>query len=194
MRKYVGTAPAGIKYFDGACEAIQKVGPGAFMLSPGDCDPPGPIRAALDTYLGTNYLWYPAVGNHDTEYQTNMAWLRCWAEKGIPNLCRKGPPGAELTIYSFDYGNSHFVVLNNYFDGTSDVVKKDELPEALFEWVEKDLKATDKPLVWVAGHKPLKSFPDMDSGRIRHANESITTNTVQFVRFIDLLKQNRVRA
>src|SRR5512137_1156925 len=52
MRNFAGPAPAGKRYFDGACEALQQVGAGAFLVSPGDFDPPGPVRATLDRYLG----------------------------------------------------------------------------------------------------------------------------------------------
>src|SRR5262249_49101379 len=136
MRSFVTSAPAGKRYFDGACEALKQVGPGEFLLSPGDCDPPSAVRAALDQYLGKEYLWYPVAGNHEAAGSTNMLWLRNWAKTGIPHLVRRGPPGAELTTYSFDFGNSHFIALNDYYDGHSDTVKKDELPDAALEWLE----------------------------------------------------------
>lgn len=195
MRSFVGPAPAGKRYFDGACEALRDQGPGEFMLGPGDCDPPGPVRATIDRYLGTNYLWYPVTGNHETEKSTNMVWLRAWGRGDIPFLVRRGPPGSEYTTYSFDFGNSHVVMLNEYFDGTSDAVRgKDDLPESMFRWLEQDLQANRQPLIWVVGHKPLLSLPDMDSGRVRHGGESVSTNKVRLARLIKLLKQYRVRA
>src|SRR5690349_3967953 len=93
MRKFIDGAPAGTRYFDGLCEALAHTDPGAFMISPGDCDPPAPIRAALDRFLGTNYLWYPVVGNHDVESSTNLDWLKTWAAN-IPHLVRRGPDGS----------------------------------------------------------------------------------------------------
>jgi hypothetical protein len=194
MRNFVGPAPAGKRYFDGACQAMRELGPGAFMLTPGDGDPPGPVRAALDRYLGTNYLWYPVAGNHETESDQTMAWLHHWAQAGIPHLVRHGPAGAEDTTYSFDFANAHFVMLNDYFDGHSERVRKDNLPEATFQWLEADLGATRQPLVFVVGHKPLQSLPDMDTGRLRHGNDSISTNAVQLARFTRLLQDHRVRA
>jgi hypothetical protein len=194
MRNFVGPAPAGKRYFDGACEALQSIGAGAFMLSPGDIDPPGPVRATIDRYLGTNYLWYPVVGNHELANKTNMVWLRRWAKAGIAHLTRRGPPGAEETIYSFEYGNSHFVVLNDYYDGHSDAVRKDDVPTAAFEWLKQDLAATDKPLRWVIAHAPLKSLPDMDTGRRRHANEFGQAQKADAARFAELLREYHVRA
>src|SRR5947209_5188806 len=74
MRSLVGKAPAGLRYFGGACEAMKRVGPGAFLLSPGDCDPPSGARADIDAFLGTNFLWYPLLGNHDVEGAENLVW------------------------------------------------------------------------------------------------------------------------
>src|SRR5512137_297918 len=48
MRQFVGPAKDGKRFFDGACEAIQRIGGGAFMIVPGDLDPPGPVRATID--------------------------------------------------------------------------------------------------------------------------------------------------
>ncbi len=194
MRNFVGPAPAGKRYFDGACESLQSIGAGAFMISPGDIDPPGPVRAMLDRYLGTNYLWYPVIGNHELGNKTNMLWLRHWANAGIPHLTRKGPPGAEETIFSFEFGNSHFTVLNDYYDGQSDSVRKVEVPTAAFEWLKQDLAATDKPLRWVIAHAPLKSLPDMDTGRHRHASDLNQAKQADAARLAQILKQFQVRA
>lgn len=194
MRKFTGPAPAGQRFFDGACEAMKSLGAGAFMISPGDIDPPAPVRATLDRYLGTNYIWYPVVGNHDAEQPRNMAWLRNWAKAGIPHLVRRGPPGAEETCYSFDFGNSHFVVLNDYYDGHVDAVPNGDVSDAALAWLEKDLTATGKPLIWVTGHKPIESVPDMDTGRRRHESESVSRNTIHLKRFLELLKEHHVRA
>lgn len=194
MRGFVGPGVPGKRYFDGLCETLAKIGPGEFMVSPGDCDPPGPVRGVIDRYLGTNYLWYPVVGNHDVASAADMAWMKKWAENGIPHLARLGPPGSQLTTYSFDFGNSHLVVINDYFDGHIETARKDDLPDVILEWLEKDLVATKKPLIWVFGHKPIETQPDMDTGRIRHGKDSISTNSVQLARFVALLKVHHVRA
>ena len=194
MRSFVGTAPAGKVYFDGACQALKSIGPGAFMLTPGDCDPLGPVRAVLDHYIGSNYLWYPVVGNHDVENPDNLAWIANWARAGIPHLSRRGPAGAEFTTYSFDFQNSHFVAVNDYFDGHSETNRADDLPEATLHWLEQDLSATEQPLVWIYGHKPIKSMPDMNSGRVRHEKDSISTNAVHLARFLQICRSHHVRA
>jgi len=194
MRNYVGPAPAGKRYFDGLCEALQTIGAGAFMVLPGDCDPPGPVRATIDRYLGTNYVWYPVIGNHELGNKTNMAWLRDQAKAGIPHLTRRGPPGAEETTYSFEFENSHFIALDEYYNGKTDSLLNNDIPEAAFDWLEKDLAATQKPLIWVMGHVPIKALPDMDTGRKRHEGGTLTASPAHMERFLGLLKKYRVRA
>ncbi len=194
MRSFVSHAPAGKRYFDGLCEAVSHVGGGAFMISPGDCDPPAPIRAAIDEFLGTNYLWYPVIGNHDAEAAADMAWMRHWAEAGIPHLSRPGPAGDELTTYSFDVGNSHFVVLNEYENGKPGAPGKGDVADAAMKWLDQDLAATRQPLIWVIGHKPVQSLPDMDSGRARHDGDSVSADPAHTARFLQILNRYHVRA
>ena len=194
MRGYVKAKSNDERYFDGLCEAARRVGAGTFMVTPGDFDPPAPVRTALDEYLGTNYLWYPVVGNHEIETPEDMAWVKAWAARGIPHLVRLGPPGAELTTYSFDYGNSHFVAVNDYFDNHTDVKSKGAIAEATLTWLENDFASTKKPSVWVIGHIPIESLPDMDTGRVRHQGETVSTNSAAAARFVGLLQKYRVRA
>ena len=188
MRQFVGPASAGKRFFDGACEAIQRIGGGAFMIVPGDFDPPGPVRATIDQFLGTNYVWYPVPGNHDAEKPDYMVWLRNWASNGIPHLVRRGPAGSENTMYSWDYANSHFAAINQYYDGHSDAAGKGDFNTAQLDWLAEDLAATRKPLVWVVGHVPIEAQPDMEVGRLRHKT-NLSEGRAERERFVGLLKQ-----
>jgi hypothetical protein len=194
MRHFVGPAPKGKRYFDGACEAIARLGAGAFMITPGDCDPLPPVRATLDQYLGTNYIWYPVAGNHDAASAKDMAWLRRWASDGIPHLVRTGPVGAESTMFAFDYGNAHFVALNNYFDGKSDTKASGDVASAALKWLEQDLAATRQPLRFVVGHAPIESQPDMDDGRLRHKRGDLKARPAHCDALVKLLHEYDVRA
>lgn len=193
MRNYIASPIKGKRYFDGLCEAAHRADPGAFMLSPGDCDAPVAIRAAMDKFLGTNYPWYPVVGNHDVESAADMDWLRHWSSNGIPHLVQHGPSRNDFT-YSFDFANSHFIAISEYDGRDAKKVGKADISDATLDWLEKDLAATSKPFIWIFGHNPIKSFPDMDSGRVRHGEESVSTNAAHVDRFVKILNDHHVCA
>lgn len=193
MRDFITSPVKTQRYFDGLCEAAHQLGPGAFMLSPGDCDAPVAIRGTIDKFLGTNFLWYPVVGNHDVESLPDMAWLRQWASNGIPHLSERGPAGCDFT-YSFDFGNAHFAAVSEYDGRDPKKVGEADITDVTLDWLEKDLSGTSKPLVFVFGHNPIKSFPDMDSGRVRHGEASVSANPAHFNRFIKILTDHHVCA
>jgi len=181
--------------FSGACEAAKAVGAGAFMISPGDLDvdPPSAVRDMIDQVLGDDYPWYPVLGNHDPESPSTMRYLRAYSMT-VPNVVNRGPRGCEATTYSFDWGDSHFVVLNQYFDGVTDWgIEGDVVPE-LLEWLEADLAATTKEHIFVFGHEPLIPMPDMDNGRIRHQGESLDEDPESDFAFYRLMLQHGVEA
>src|SRR5882724_3984525 len=206
MRSYTENTKAdGRRFFDGACEAMARVGPGAFLISPGDFDPPAANRAIIDRYLGKNFLWYVVVGNHEVENAAVMPWVHEWLAGDIPHVVRRGLPGTSLTIYSWDFGNSHFVAIDTYpwakagIPGDKDAAKKGDkgkvdLTDATFQWVEDDLAATRKPFRWVIGHQPIESIPDMDGGRVRHGTDSVSYDAARAARFTALLKKYHVTA
>ena len=182
---------------------MKRVGPGAFLISPGDFDPPSAVRAIIDQYLGPKFLWYVVVGNHEVENAAVMPWVRSWLASDIPNLVRRGVPGTQLALYSFDGGPVHFVAIDTYpFAKAGKPGDKDQkgakgkvdLTEETFNWLETDLAATRQPFVFVIGHQPLESVPDMDSGRGRHGGESVSLDPAHVARFAALLKKYHVRA
>jgi 3',5'-cyclic AMP phosphodiesterase CpdA len=202
------TKPDGRRFFDGACEAMRRVGPGAFLISPGDFAPPAANRAVIDKYLGPDFPWYIVVGNHEVENAAVMPWVHAWLAADIPHVTRRGLPGTNLTIYSFDIGLSHFVAIDSYpwarpgsprnkkngpreTDGSEGKI---DLTDAMFQWIEDDLRATHQPMIWVIGHQPIESKPDMDSGRVRHPVDSVSTIPERVARFTDLLTKFKVRA
>jgi len=183
-------------YFRGALEAIQKVGKGAFMLSPGDVEPVEDSHNMITQVLGEDYPWYPIVGNHELEIPSTMDYLRELNAGGmsLPYTVNKGPEGCEETTYSFDYGNSHFVVLNQYYDGVSDEGTDGNVVDALYIWLENDLKSTDKTHIFVSGHEPIISIPDMDNGRHRHIGDSLDKYPRNSFRFHQLMREYDVTA
>ena len=136
--------------FSGVCEAIKAAGPGAFMISPGDLDsdPPSAVRNLINEVLGEEYPWYPVVGNHEPESPSTMRYIRQYSTT-LPNLVNRGPEGCEATTYSFEWADVHFVVLNQYYDGTNDWGVEGEVVPELLEWLEEDLAATEKKNIFV---------------------------------------------
>lgn len=160
--------------FSDVCKAINAAGRGEFMISPGDLDsdPPSAARETLDEFFGAEYPWYPAIGNHELESPSTISYLRKFAMT-LPGVVNRGPTGCEETTYSFDWGDSHFVVLNLYFDGSRDWATKGGVVPELLAWLDADLTTNTKRHTFVIGHEPLVPMPDMDNGRIRHQGDSL---------------------
>ena len=184
------------EYFKGALNAIQNVGKGSFMISPGDVEPISDSRDLISKVLAQDYPWYPAVGNHELESEKYMNYIRQYNKGGttLPNVVRKGPTGCEETTYSFDWNNSHFVVLNQYFDGKSDVGTDGDIVPELLAWLENDLASNTKPIIFVSGHEPLIPMPDMDNGKIRHQGNSLDQYPNRAHSFYQLLMKYNVTA
>ncbi|UCH09041.1 MAG: metallophosphoesterase [Fidelibacterota bacterium] len=176
-------------YFMGALQSIVEVGKGAFMVSPGDVEPIDASRELISQVLGEEYIWYPVAGNHELDSAAYMESLRTMNAGGntLPGVVRVGPPGSEETTYSFEWGNCHFVVLNQYFDGHSDVGTDGDVVPELLEWLRRDLSENEKRHIFVIGHEPLISIPDMETGRIRHEDDSLNKYVKNMHRFHQLM-------
>lgn len=183
------------KNFSGACDAARAVGAGAFMISPGDLDvdPPSAVRDMLSRVIGEDYPWYPVLGNHDPESPSTMRYLRDYS-RTVPNVVNRGPKGTESTTYSFDWADTHFVVLNQYYDGVNDWGLEGDVVPELLEWLEADLAATSKPHIFVFGHEPLLPMPDMDNGRIRHQGDSLDEHPESAFAFHQVMLKHGVDA
>lgn len=190
MRAYSGPAYDTPQYFRGACEAIADLGGGAFMVSPGDIDPPAGVRWTITQTLGITTTWYPVVGNHEKETAADMDWLRSYAYGPV----NPGPSGCPTTTYSFDYQNAHFVILNEYCDETGDTATDGDVSDHLHGWLAGDLEATEKAHIFVFGHEPAYPWPDADNGRIRHLGDSLDQYPTHRDRFWSLLEQEGVTA
>ncbi len=198
MRWYAGPGAYDTpQYFRGAVEAIAGLGDTAFMVSPGDIDPPSGVLWTITHALGVTYTWYPVVGNHELPLQgsepytgANMVWLRGY-DYGVVN---PGPSGCPTTTYSFDYQNAHFVMLNEYCDISGDTITDGDVPDHLYDWLAADLSATHQVHVFVFGHEPAYPQPDADNGRLRHLGDSLDQYPAHRDRFWNLLKDAGVVA
>jgi hypothetical protein len=194
MRQFTAPTYPGPQYFEEVCTALKAVGAGDFMVCPGDIDPIPPVRATLDRILGPDYLWYPVVGNHEAETPEDFDWLRAWFERPIPGLARRGPTNCVATCHSFDDGLTHFAMINQYCDGQSEHGTSGDVLEPVNAWLENDLAANRKPIVFVVGHEPIVCVPDMDTGRVRHQGDALDAHPATARRFLDLLRRHRVTA
>jgi hypothetical protein len=183
-------------YFRGGCEAMRSVGGIDFLLMPGDIAPPEGVEYTIQRYLSSTMPWYPVVGNHDAVCPDVMNWLRAFNRNGntLDHVVNPGPANGRETIYSFDYGNAHFVVLNQYYDGSSDRIVDGRICRALYDWLAADLQATDKQHVFVAGHEPAYPQPDRTTGNLRHAGDSLDKYPDERDAFWGLLQSNSVLA
>ena len=189
-------------WFRHVCERIRIGGRGDFMISPGDMDPSQQVYNTIQTFIGQDYIWYPLVGNHETEIESgesesqDMIWLRNFNANGntLPHIVRTGPAGCRETTYSFDYGDVHFVVLNEYYDGISDAGTDGDVTDGLYDWLGEDLTVNRKPVVLVFGHEPAYPQPDDENGRLRHEYDSLNQYPENRDRFWRVLVRFGVRA
>ncbi len=193
MRNYSGDNP---DYFRGACEAIKKHPNLAFIVSPGDIDPPDSVYYTIQKYIGPHTIWYPMVGNHEAETPSDMKWLRDFNKNGnnLPYIVNMGPESCKETNYSFDYGKTHFVALNQYAAETCDDCTKGDMNDFLYEWLKADLKKNKWKKVIVFGHEPAYPLPDMDSKRLRHEDDCLNQYPENRDRFVRLLSDLKVKA
>jgi hypothetical protein len=154
--------------------ALLPGGAGQFMISPGDEDPIAATREQLDAVFGKAFVWYPAVGNHEIPAKDvdNMKALRDYYDQRLQGKVAPGPPGTFQTTYSFDAGEVHIAIINQYWDGTTeaggDATTLAGLVKPLRKWLAQDLASSRRPWKLVVGHEPLFPQPDKDWGTARH--------------------------
>jgi hypothetical protein len=158
-----------------------------FMVLLGDIDPPSNTEDAITTALGSVYK-YPVVGEHDFENPANMNWFYAVYDNQPESHVRSGPVNGEKTSYSWDYGFVHFVVLNEYYNGSGDTATDGDVCNALYNWLAADLAANTKPFIIVMGHEPAYvEFGDK-------AGNSLDKYPVRRDRFWSLLESYNAKA
>jgi len=168
-------------------QITDKVGDeGVFHIMPGDFDSPWITDISLEAQFGGDVVWYPVVGNHEAETIADMTWVRS-AYSSLPYIVNSGLSGCETTTYSFDYGNAHFVAINEYYDGTSDTGTDGDVVDALYNWLVDDLNNNTKPVVFVIGHEP--AYPQG-----AHVGNSLDGHPANRDRFWKLLNDRKVIA
>ncbi len=168
-----------------AVEKIKKLNP-ELVFSAGDlvssCDETNECTkkfAAWKNVLGPlASKTYVTQGNHDRTGgdKADAAW-----EKVFSYLPTNGPQDFVGFVYSFDFGNSHFVVLD------SDKPKENNIKPAQLDWLESDLAANKKENVFVFFHEP--AYPT--NSKIA---ESLDENPENRDRLWNILTEHKVKA
>jgi hypothetical protein len=173
------------------------------MLSVGDLDPVRVTRGQIDAVFGKSFAWYPVVGNHELDNTASdpaagdMAYLREYFNTNLKGKVNPGPQGTRETTYSFDAGDVHIAVINEYWDGQTEPgsdAKGGGVVEPLRAWLKTDLQASRKPWKLVVGHEPAYPQPDKDWGAARHAEDNLTAHPADRDAFWSLLDECRVAA
>lgn len=150
-------------------------------------------------------LFY-VMGNHEMEDLTDIQFAKN-KFKDYAYSPNRGPAGSQETTYSFDIGNMHIIVLNEYWDGDTDGIcnwyapngglNRDDscfkysgsdggfIPATLFNWLENDFKNNKKKWIIVVGHEPLYPLK-------RHIGDSLDENLTNRDKLENLFIRNNV--
>ena len=152
---------------------------GVFHISPGDVYPAAGNFSKLQSAFGTDVIWIPVMGNHD---EGDKDWIGSH-NQSLPFDINWGPRDScdRRTTFSFDYGNAHFVILDEY------CVNSGDIDDALYDWLVADLTATAQPAIFVFGHEPAYPFG-------RHLGDSLDQYPGNRDRFWQLLHDRGVVA
>lgn len=91
----------------------------------------------------------PVIGNHETFSINDMGKPTFWNSQF--NLPKNGPIGLKNQVYSFDYGNVHFVVLDSQM---SEQIRYGNILIPQKKWLDKDLSQSKSTWKIVFFHKP----------------------------------------
>ena len=106
-------------------------------------------------------------GNHEN-YLPGGTFTPAYLYKQIFHLPQNGPTNLKGQVYSFDYGNSHFVMLDSQLQELENF--QPELIKDQIKWLEEDLKNTKKEWKIVLIHRPL--FINDKSGKLNMLGKS----------------------
>lgn len=118
---------------------------------------------------------YPIVGNHDrSNAQADSVWQRLFP---LPN---NGPAGYKKLVYSFDYKDGHFVILD------SEKPAEHVINKIQRDWLDKDLSNSDKKYNFVLYHEPAFS--------VSRDNDGLEVKTSERDAFWDIIDKYDVTA
>lgn len=128
-------------------------------------------------------FWTPS--NHHMETPNDLADMIYAYDHYYPAWNLKPGPNGIKSSYSYDTGEMHIAVLNEYYNGSSETGTDGNVLEVLFDWLKADLRASTKTYKFVIGHEP--AYPN-----VRHLDDSLNQYPASRDRFWNLLKTERV--
>ncbi len=163
-----------------------------FMVITGDFPNLDQTQTSITRVLGSSFLWYPVIGNHEvSDNINNFNSIRDTFVPSLPFISSSGPTGSTNTTYSWDFGTAHFVAINAYWDGTTganaDHVTDGNIPDALRSWIDTDLDATAQTHKFAFIHEP--AYPEA-----RHLGDSLDQYPAQRDAFVTMLDSDQVVA
>jgi 3',5'-cyclic AMP phosphodiesterase CpdA len=121
--------------------------------------------------------FYIGVGNHEIE-----SGLSHDIVKSIFEMPENGPSDFKELVYSFDYKNAHFVMLDTAIFNNFHTIGKIQI-----EWLEEDLKKNQKKTIFIFGHDP--AYPVYS-----HIGSSLDKDLAQRNELWSMLKKYKVEA
>lgn len=172
----------------------------------GDMDTIDRTSRAYEGSTAKDIPLFYVVGNHELNNKNDLLDIRkAFASYRFDPS--PGPDGTRETTYSFDIGDMHVVVLNEYWDGNNDGVCDWKVPDgginaddscfkydkgeggfitdAQMKWLENDLDRNNKNWTIVVGHEPL--YP---TGR--HVGNSLDKDKENRDKIAELLTAKKV--
>lgn len=121
--------------------------------------------------------FYTGAGNHEIESELSENIFR-----SVFEMPENGPVDFKELVYSFDYKNAHFIMLDTAVYGNFHAVGKEQL-----EWLEEDLKKNQKRNIFIFGHDP--AYPVYN-----HIGSSLDKYPAQRDVLWDMFKKYKVNA
>jgi hypothetical protein len=157
-------------------------------------------EAAYRASTAKNIPAFYVVGNHELNNVNDLPTIKS-KFASYAYSPKPGPQGSRNTTYSFDVGDMHVVVLNEYWDGSSDSTcawyvpsggsnigdgcfkystgDGGFIPDELYNWLESDLNSNIKNWTIVVGHEPLYPW----EGHVGDSLDENATNRDKLERF-----------
>lgn len=136
-------------------QAVHHYANSKFMIMTGDQVDIGALESQWLDYFGKpqDLLMHlpimAAVGNHEGPYNDNYYYHFNYPNDSIEDPLPQG------SVYSFDYGDAHFMVMNTMDMGWDN--RQRESFKQQIEWLKREVAQTDKKWKIVAFHKAIYS-------------------------------------